>query len=46
MCGLDVQCITGKMEGVSHMWNIIKLDGEYYHVDVTSDDPTLMTEIA
>ncbi len=40
MCGLDVQCITGKMEGVSHMWNIIKLDGEYYHVDVTSDDPT------
>ena len=22
------------------MWNIIKLDGEYYHIDVTSDDPT------
>ena len=40
MCGLDVQCITGKMEGISHMWNIIKLDGEYYHIDVTSDDPT------
>ena len=40
MSGLDIQCITGKMEGVSHMWNIIKLDGEYYHIDVTSDDPT------
>lgn len=40
MCGLDVQCITGKMEGVSHMWNLIKLGGEYYHIDVTSDDPT------
>ncbi|MBQ8783676.1 MAG: hypothetical protein IJZ57_07900 [Clostridia bacterium] len=28
----------GKTEG--HMWNIIKIDGEYYHLDVTWDDPT------
>lgn len=40
MCGLDVQCITGKMDNISHMWNLIKLDGEYYHIDVTGDDPT------
>ena len=40
MAGLDVSIITGSANNVSHMWNQIKLDGEYYHVDVTSDDPT------
>ncbi len=28
----------GKTEG--HMWNIVNIDGEYYHLDVTWDDPT------
>jgi len=38
--GLDVQIATGKIDNnVDHAWNIIKLDGEYYHIDVTSDDP-------
>ncbi len=40
MAGLDVSIITGNINSVSHMWNLIKLDGEYYHVDVTNDDPT------
>ena len=22
------------------MWNIVEIDGKYYHVDVTWDDPT------
>ncbi len=39
MAGLDVSIITGTTNNVDHMWNLIKLDGEYYHVDVTSDDP-------
>lgn len=40
MAGLDVSIITGTANNVSHMWNLINLDGEYYHVDVTNDDPT------
>lgn len=26
--------------GVNHIWNVLCLDGEWYHVDVTWDDPT------
>ena len=40
MAGLDVSIITGTLNNVSHMWNLINLDGDYYHVDVTSDDPS------
>lgn len=25
---------------MNHVWNLVKLDGEWYHVDVTWDDPT------
>ncbi len=28
---------SGTLEG--HAWNIVKIDGEYYHLDVTNDDP-------
>lgn len=39
LAGIDSQIITGEMNGIGHMWNIVKIDGDYYHVDVTSDDP-------
>jgi len=25
--------------GYDHQWNMVEIDGEYYHIDVTADDP-------
>lgn len=35
--GIPVRYV--KSSGMSHMWNMIKLGGQWYHVDVTWDDP-------
>ena len=37
--GIDTICVFG-VANENHVWNMIKLDGEWYHVDVTFDDPT------
>lgn len=37
--GLETQMIYGDAGGESHAWNCIKLDDEWYMVDVTWDDP-------
>lgn len=39
MAGLNCELATGVLDGVKHQWNIIELGGEYYNVDLTSDDP-------
>lgn len=31
--------VTGTGDGVSHGWNLVFLDGNWYHVDTTWDDP-------
>lgn len=36
--GIECICIAG-YSGENHMWNMIKLDGEWYHMDTTWDDP-------
>lgn len=36
--GLDCGYAVSTAE--NHMWNIVGLDGNYYHIDVTHDDPT------
>lgn len=37
---LGIQCIIvrGSSEGEEHAWNMVNLDGNWYHVDVTWDD--------
>lgn len=37
--GIECICVSGSSKNEPHMWNMIKLDGEWYHVDVTWDDP-------
>lgn len=39
LSGIECHVIAGTLDGVGHAWNLIKLDGNYYHVDVTADDP-------
>jgi len=37
--GVETKIITGTSKGVAHAWNLVKIDGEFYHLDVTWDDP-------
>lgn len=36
--GIENMIVTG-MTDVAHMWNMVKVDGNWYHVDVTWDKP-------
>lgn len=38
--GIECAIVTGKGDNVEHMWNMIKFNGNWYHMDVTWDDPT------
>ena len=36
--GISSQMVTGTAKGQSHAWNIVQLDNNYYHVDLTWAD--------
>lgn len=36
-CGINVGVASGP--DVRHIWSLVEIDGSYYHVDVTWDDP-------
>lgn len=38
---LDInnEIITGTADKISHAWNVVEIDNEWYHVDCTYDDP-------
>lgn len=38
LLGIESFYVTGEADGGPHAWNIIKLDGEFYHIDLTWDD--------
>lgn len=35
-----VPCISVTSEAMKHTWNLVQLEGKWYHVDLTWDDPT------
>ena len=37
---LNIECTSVPSIECNHMWNKIKIDGKWYNVDVTADDPT------
>lgn len=39
MSGIDAMYVTGTGNGGAHAWNKVELDGEWFNVDVTCDDP-------
>lgn len=43
MLGINNYTISGVAGEQSHIWNVVELDGEWYQVDVTWDDPVNST---
>lgn len=37
---VEAEYVTGNTTRGYHGWNVVKIDGEWYHVDTTWDDPT------
>ncbi|BBF44488.1 protease, putative [Lachnospiraceae bacterium KM106-2] len=37
--GIPCRIITGTAKDVNHAWNIVELDGSWYNIDCTWDDP-------
>ena len=37
--GIECSVIKGVSKDTGHMWNIVTIEGEQYHLDVTWDDP-------
>lgn len=35
--GIESIIISGKIGDIPHAWNLVNINGDYYHVDVTSD---------
>lgn len=41
--GFEVKYVTGDAGGVAHGWNLVKVDGKWYHLDTTWNDPVSKT---
>lgn len=42
---LGIDCGYVASEEMNHGWNLVKLDGEWYHIDVTWDDSDITTQV-
>lgn len=36
--GIETLTITGDADGIAHMWNMVKIGGDWYHIDPTYDN--------
>ena len=36
---IESMLVVGTSRGENHAWNLVKIEGEYYHIDPTWDDP-------
>ena len=36
--GMEVRLVSGNMKGVAHGWNLVKIEGNWYHLDITNND--------
>lgn len=36
--GIPCYVASGTVDGVGHAWNIVNIDGQWYHIDCTNDD--------
>ena len=34
--GVDCRIVYGQEDWTEHCWNIVRIDGSYYHVDITA----------
>jgi len=39
--GIECTIVTGESQDQNHAWNIIKIDNEFYQLDVTWNDPVI-----
>lgn len=40
MTRLGIECRFVESQPMAHAWNMVKIDGQWYHIDLTHDDPT------
>ena len=38
-CKIECKIVVGKADNENHAWNLVKIDGVWYHLDTTWDDP-------
>ncbi|SFI87656.1 Transglutaminase-like superfamily protein [Paenibacillus sp. UNC496MF] len=39
LAGIETRIAEGRVDSGSHVWNLVKADGRWYHMDATWDDP-------
>lgn len=43
--GLDSRLIPGKLDNTPHLWNLVNINGKWYHVDITNYDINFRTYV-